>query len=247
MTGPVPLHGFKSVLSQWLSDVGVDAQTFNPRQSPVFSENSFSEGRAELDALWASGAHLSWLGGPAVSAAEWPRNTAGTPLAHVATFHLGDAHAALGDPNERGWPGDVADMLPDHGYLQIFHDLETYGSEPDDGEESGWLVSWHPDDPSDSRPPLVDDDGSTNAPEPALQLGLFSPGWNIPSPLDFDGLTDHEFDVTDKAIEALHSAWVTERRPGRGITAPSRRPGCSATAPPGTVWQRRRSCRRPCR
>ena len=64
-------------------------------------------------------------------------------MAHVATFHLGDAHAALGDPKERGWPDEAAELLPEDGYIQVFHDLETYGYEPDDVEAGALESSSH--------------------------------------------------------------------------------------------------------
>ena len=68
-----------------------------------------------------------WAGRPSHSGGGRPRSAAGSAMAHVATFHLGDAHAALGDPKERGWPDEAAKLLPEDGYIQVFHDLETYG------------------------------------------------------------------------------------------------------------------------
>ncbi|MDY6055355.1 DUF1963 domain-containing protein [Micrococcus sp.] len=210
MAGSVPIHGARSAAVAWLAESGVDPAVFTPQQIPVFSENSFSAGRDELDDLWSTGAHINWLGGPAVSIGAWPRNAAGVAMAHVATFHLSDAHAALGDPKERGWPDEAAESLPDHGYIQVFHDLETYGYEPDDMEARGWQVTWHMDDTSQARPPLVECENA-NAPDSTAQLGLFYPGWTIPSPLDLGGLTEGAFAAADAAIHELDSAWVAQR------------------------------------
>ncbi|MEV8232049.1 DUF1963 domain-containing protein [Micrococcus luteus] len=215
MAGSAPIHGMRSAAVAWLGEAGVDPAVFHPRQSPVFSENSFSAGRDDVDDLWRTGARISWLGGPAVSLGGWPRTAAGSAMAHVASFHLGDAHAALGDPKERGWPDEAAELLPEDGYIQVFHDLETYGYEPDDVEARGWLVTWHADDPSQARPPLVECDDDSNAPGSTAQLGLFYPGWTIPSPLDFDGLTDGTFTAADAAIDELDSAWVAQRHPAQ--------------------------------
>ena len=66
MAGSVPIHGMRSAAVAWLVEAGVDPAVFHPRQSPVFSENSFSAGRDDVDDLWRTGARISWLGGPAV-------------------------------------------------------------------------------------------------------------------------------------------------------------------------------------
>lgn len=83
---------------------------------------------------------LSWLAGsPASSsAAGWPADHSGVPLAHVAQVDLGGAADSLGGPT------NVLDDLglPKTGVLQLFHDLQTYGWEAEERQLHGWHVRW---------------------------------------------------------------------------------------------------------
>ncbi|MEX3566051.1 DUF1963 domain-containing protein [Micrococcus endophyticus] len=235
-----PIHGYHKQAITWLDQMSLDSAEVPPRQSPVLSEDSFDEGPEELVGLWESGAQISWLGGPAAVDGAWPQNVDGDPCWHVATFHLGDAHAALGDPRERGWPSDVADLLPDHGYMQIFHDLTTYGMDAVDGERGGWLVSWSADDDPASRPALVAAPESSSAPDEAFQMGVFLPGWSIPCPLDLYGGEDARFERAEAAVSALDLAWLNQRMPGekhRYPTPSTRLMGYSSTGEEAAVTE----------
>lgn len=84
---------------------------------------------------------LSWLGGPALGPMEqWPRNTDGEPLAHIATIQLGEAQALLESPDftELDRPEPTA-RLPETGYLEMFHHVGT-DVNPEDEGAGGWLV-----------------------------------------------------------------------------------------------------------
>lgn len=213
MPTSVPIHASEVLAKEWIASAQLDPEAVKPRQSPVFSEQSFQPGEGELTDLWSTGAHISWLGGPAALTGDWPRNAQAEPLAHVATVHCADAHAALGNAYERAWPADAAELLPDDGYLQIFHDLQTYGYEASDAASSSWAILYTPEDPVEGRPPLVAQPGESVAPNEVTQPGLFLPGWSIPSPLDVDVLAPSTFDAADQAYAQLQSAWLRQRRP----------------------------------
>lgn len=213
MPGSVPIHGSEDIALEWLGHRGVDLGSFTPKQTSVFSERSFEPGEAELAEWWDSGAHVSWLGGPAALHDAWPRDASGRPLAHVATFHLADVHAALGEPQERTWPARARALLPSSGYLQVFHDLQSYGYDAADPGGLPWCVTFTPDDRPSDRPALMESPDDLDVPHAITQVGLFLPGWCIPSPLDVPGLTQPRFTAADEATATLDLAWMRQRRP----------------------------------
>ncbi|WP_029069525.1 DUF1963 domain-containing protein [Jonesia quinghaiensis] len=77
---------------------------------------------------------VSYLGGPSMlaSADDWPRNAQGKPLAHVMTLALCAVSAGSAtDEVFHSFPG-ARMWLPTTGTLEVFHDLETYGWEPEE-------------------------------------------------------------------------------------------------------------------
>ncbi|MGA1813716.1 DUF1963 domain-containing protein [Frondihabitans sp. 4ASC-45] len=151
----------------------------------------------------------SWLGGPAagITLDEWPRRTDGTPLAHVATFHL-QAADQLDLPEQADWP-ILKDGLPTEGVLQIFHDLTlTYGYDPEDALSGGWLVQWLPD-------PSLDylTDGPDNLDLPSSVCQVIDPlaTFSIPASSDVMGATDRAFAAAEQANEEFQRAWSFQR------------------------------------
>lgn len=202
----VPLHGPWGHVAHWLDrlPLATDLSSDDIAWSPVLSEASFAPGETELRELWTTGGHLSWLGGPAVPTSQWPRRPDDRPLAHVVTLHLADVAGALDAQGKAVWPG-LREGLPDAGVLEVFHDLETYGYEPDDGEAGGWLVRWHPDPDTSGLTAPPDDDV---APTRACQVVLALPGWTLPFA---DRLGGPHGEEAAALSEALDRAWLHQR------------------------------------
>lgn len=83
---------------------------------------------------------LGWLAGPAAGdhGSAWPESAAGVPLVHVAAIDL----AATADNFGRFETIFTELDLPKTGVLQLFHDLETSGNEPDGRCAHAWQVQW---------------------------------------------------------------------------------------------------------
>ena len=86
---------------------GVDPALTPPAYSPVLSEQSFPPGDDELRMPFDEGAPVCWLGGPAIGGEgfDWPVNSAGTPLAHVASIGLESLAGTVDADGKRAWGG----------------------------------------------------------------------------------------------------------------------------------------------
>nr|BFF14990.1 hypothetical protein GCM10025699_62930 [Microbacterium flavescens] len=129
------------------------------------------------------------------------------PLAHVASFHLSEASGVMDSSMRADWP-DTREDLPHDGILQIFHDLETYGTEPEDGDTGGWLVRWLP------VPDLTllagspaDLDLPTDAAQEVTAMATFS----IPTSLDLGVTTEKALDAAEEATIAFERMWNWQR------------------------------------
>lgn len=198
----VPLHGYKHAVLDWLSKHGCGG--VSPRVCTVFSESSFEPGPAGLADYFESGAHVSWLAGPAISGIDWARNRSGDLLAHVATFCLSDAQL---DPTTKcSWGEDFA--LP-CGFLEIYHDLQTYGYDPADRFDDAWLVRYIPD---TSGLHLVNENirlDPVNGNE--CQQGLMMPGFTLPTFEDLPASEAFDFDKWESCFERLKAGWHLQR------------------------------------
>jgi hypothetical protein len=92
------------------------------------------------------GSHL--CGDPAGPLPEWPRRRDGLALILVAQIDLGAFAVSFGDVGLSAITG-----LPFHGVLQVFHDLETGGNNPAEGEIGAWLVRHVPSPAARVAPP----------------------------------------------------------------------------------------------
>lgn len=83
---------------------------------------------------------MGWLAGRAAAGRgpTWPESSNGEPLTHIVAIDLAATDGDLG-----GRQTIFADLdLPTRGVLQLFHDLETCGDEPDDADAHAWQVQW---------------------------------------------------------------------------------------------------------
>lgn len=149
-------------------------------------------------------------GGPAANLeGDWPRRPDGVPLAHIATFDLNDAENLLSDESLRDWADHTFNRgLPDCGLLQVFHDLETYGDEPEDRLARGWLVQWADVGP-EVRLDLIDGPDDLDLPSETCQALYAHPGISVPSSSDFLGRAD--FDEVEHIYSAWNQAWAVQR------------------------------------
>lgn len=198
----LPLHGYKDAVLNWLSQRG--CRSLSPRVCAVFSESSFEPGRAGLSEYFESGAHVSWLAGPGISGIDWPRNKSGDLLAHVATFCLTDAQ--LDTVTKSSWGEDFA--LPS-GFLEVYHDLQTYGDDPADRPEQAWLVRYIPD---TSGLHLVNENIRLDPVKGnECQLGLMMPGFTLPAFEDLPTSKSTDFDQWESCFEELNGGWHLQR------------------------------------
>lgn len=198
----IPVSGFKEEVTKWLSNQGLTGLV--PQPCFVFSEASFEPGDASLADYFTGGAWISWLGGPGISGIDWPHNAAGKPLAHVASFCLSEAQP---HPEIAASWGNYCG-LPE-GFLEIYHDLETCGSEREDAKNAGWLVRYIP---STQGLTLV---RPSNIPEvisgDECQQGLLMPGFTLPAYPDVSSAGGVTFEVWEHCIEDLQSCWQEQR------------------------------------
>lgn len=98
--------------------------------------------------------------------------------------------------------------LPE-GFLEIYHDLETYGSESEDVKNAGWLVRYIP---SARGLNLV---RPSNIPDPIsgdeCQPGLLMPGFTLPAYPDVASAGGVTFEAWEHCIENLQSCWQEQR------------------------------------
>ena len=207
-----PIHGGRGLAVEWLQrreylPAGLADKV---ALSVVYSEQSFPTGVDELrDDYWPTGAEVSWLGGPAGSTSpeQWPRTRRGHPLAHVASFDLRSAHGSLDAVARTHWPVG-SEGLPDHGILQVFHDLATHGHDPADAETGAWLVRWSPE---PDRALLTDGPADLDLPSRPCQVMLPYASFAIPSSADAIGAPAAVFDATEAAQDHLQRMWSWQR------------------------------------
>lgn len=201
--GMIPIHGAKSNALKWLKGRG--AAGIEPETCFVFSEASFEPGLEELEEYVQSGMYISWLGGPGIDGAPWPTNANGTALAHVASFCLNEAQ--LHPEMVASWGLGLS--LPD-GYLEIYHDIETYGDSPEDRESQGRLVRYV--EPRDGYG-LVPPPG--HSPDPVAgtecQLGLMMPGFTIPAYPNLEASGSVSFGNWEECLLELADVWHLQR------------------------------------
>jgi len=208
-----PIHGPWDAARVWVEQHGLDPRLI--RWSPVLSEQSFPPGEEELREYFLTGAWISWLGGPAAGPLpDWPRRTDGQALAHVATIDLADVDGVLDGQGKDTWEG-LSEGLPVTGLLEVFHDLETYGYEPEDSKDGGWLVRWVAD---PDRSLLVSPPEDDPSPEPACQVVMSLPGWTLPSAMDAIGASD--FESCETAETEIRASWVVQRTRKEGHPIP---------------------------
>lgn len=205
-----PLHGPFGQIQAWLQagPAGAEHLLEEVAWSPVLSNQSFEPGERELRELYATGAWISWLGGPAAAPLErWPRRVDGAALAHVVTLDLADLDGVLDARGKAVWPG-LREGLPVTGVLEVFHDLQTFGSEAEDGESGAWLVRWVPD---PDRGALVEPPDDLEYPSPACQPVMAFPGFALPPAADKAGGPLEESGAVEALEEALRRAWLAQR------------------------------------
>lgn len=218
-TPAAPIHGPYGQVEKWL--VAADAVELLPDAvySPVFSEQSFEPGEAELRDVWPDGVWISWFGGPAVSPLPaWPRRRDGKPLAHVAAIHLGDLNATTDAVGKSGWPaGQLREGLPVEGVLEVFHDLESFGYEPEEGTADGWHVRWVPE---PDRTALVEAPADGDLPSEVCQLVLSTPGFTLPAAADAVSGPSARFERADALETSLQRGWLSQRTEGSAKGTP---------------------------
>lgn len=195
-----PLHAADSLVEQWLTEGGY-RQGFAP--ACVLVECSLYS-RQELEQLWAQGAWMSWLGGPALDAGAWPSGADGRPLVHLATLTLEEANLDH-DPAHRQPPHE---LLPASGFLEIFHDLETWGWEPANRQSGGWLVRYLPAEP---RLPLVSNPvAEERAAEPVFRPVVPWSSFSLPAASDLS-LSQAEFEAYQALVADVNVSWQVQR------------------------------------
>lgn len=202
-----PINAPWPMVEEWLGQWPFDTRSLRDdvAWSPVFTAQSFTPGRTELDERWTTGGEVSWLGGPAVlPLPEWPRRTDGIALAHVATVAVPDVAGAAWSQEKEAFP-DHREGLPTTGVLEVFHDLETYGFEAANGSAGGWLVRWVPE---PDRSGFAEVPSDVDTPTEVAQPGLFLRGWTLRSPSEFIG-TRH-FEAAEALGEAYQRAWLLQ-------------------------------------
>lgn len=204
-----PIHGPYGNVEKWLKAAGAPELLAEAAYSPVLSEQSFEPGDTELRELWPEGAWISWLGGPATAPLpEWPRRSNGTPLAHVAAIHLADLNSVVDAEGKAAWPAaNLREGLPEHGVLEVFHDLESFGYEPEDGPATAWLVRWVP----DPGRRLIDPPVDLDLPSQVCQMVMPMPGFTLPAAADAVSGPQERFDKTEALELALQGGWFAQR------------------------------------
>lgn len=218
-----PIHGPYGQVEKWLKAAGAGELLQDAVYSPVFSEQSFEPGEpseTELRELWPEGRWVCWLGGPAVGPLqEWPRRADGRALAHVATIHLGDLDATTDAAGKAGWPTpQLREGLPTEGVLEVFHDLESFGYDPAEGEARGWQVRWVK---TPDHSVLVDSPEDLDTPTDVCQLCLPLPGFTLPSANDAASGPGDRFELVEALELSLQNGWFAQRTGSpKGIPIP---------------------------
>lgn len=138
----------------------------------------------------------SWFAGPAArrqldaSVDAEPQRSDGQRLTHVIHVNLAD------ESSNQGPEAFASTGLPDHGALQLFHDLSTEGWD-DESDPTAWQVRWLP---------LADGDEVSLTDGAADSMVPLNPQVvpTVPSPLE-PSLNDEEYDRYARA-----HAWLEE-------------------------------------
>lgn len=200
-------------IEEWLSSRNINASWLTPYLSYTYILTA-TETTPDIPGPRESaenGFGDEWFGGPAAAPlSKWPRNVNGKPLAHILTLSLDNLDAVLDDESRSHW-GTIEEGLPKYGYLEVFHDLETYGN-PEDAESAGWLVRWLPE-PDHFN--VVEPPDDLETPSDACASFYGSPSYMIPSPLDIDDEgSENRFEKTEEVQDAFRSAWAGSREVG---------------------------------
>jgi hypothetical protein len=183
----VPRPDSATDLKRWLTSplVGLGDLELHPEPALAVVPDALADG-------------LTWFcGEPAASLAGWPRRADGIPLAHLFQVELNDH-----PPISKRHPA-----MPTEGAFQFFHDLETIGDEPADGQNGGWLLhhSLIPESAMLRRPDDLTDDAFSDR-----YMARIEQTWTFPSPLDLD-LDDPTFELLEAAnervLETVTSSW----------------------------------------
>ncbi|ROQ41553.1 uncharacterized protein DUF1963 [Frondihabitans sp. PhB188] len=213
-----PIHSARSLVVDWLDRPKLRAARLADELqfSIAWSEQSLPPGDQELRASAAAGeGGLSWLGGPALglAAEEWPRRPDGIPLAHVATVNLWAVDQCLGVETQADWPNAIGG-LPDHGVLQVFHDLtQTHGTDADDRDSGGWKVQWIPD---PDFTVLANGPADLELPSDACQAFHLFATWSIPAESAAARESTKAFTANQRALQAYQWMWSWQRTMIRG-------------------------------
>ncbi len=152
---------------------------------------------------------VSYLGGPSLLASieDWPRNAHGKPLAHVMTLSLASiAHGSASDEVFHSFPG-AKDWLPKTGTLELFHDLETYGWEPDEKTVLGWQIRYRDVTQEGLELCYGPEDLDLDLREGYGQLFLPESTIMLPSSLDIADTEPGAFEAAEAAIEQYLNMW----------------------------------------
>ena len=217
---PPPLAGPAAEVTTWLHHPAVHVPWLadDVRFSVVLSALNLPPGRDDIDSFWNGVVHLSWLGGPAVGPLpQWPQRRDGKKLSHVASLHLTEVADVVEDGYREVWgPGmpdraDASRSLPDTGVLEIFHDCETFGDEPEGRADGAWLVRWvEVPDGSVAESPDGDE-----GPVETCQVVIPCSSFSIRSPEDSMGLASIDLARVERANQAVQSAWGSLSTSGR--------------------------------
>lgn len=208
---PVP-SASREQITMWLQSPQINAGFLaEDLKFSLLLLDQYESGRERLLAEREDLGELSWLGGPALGPLEWPRTDNGEPLAHIATILLTEAQQLIESQDfiEPDWP-EASARLPESGYLEVFHHLETYGNPEDDGT-GGWLVRHVPFD-GEHFAPLIEPPADLDVPHAVCQPVLLGAGFSIPSSADYVDASHDQFAAAERAEKEAHTAWTAWRR-----------------------------------
>ena len=201
-----PIHSADPLITEWITSYKLSIQH---APATLLCEDTLPTSITELQDLWRDGACVSWLGGPATSAEPWPHRQDRTPLAHIASISLetliGSTAFGGGDTPSRRPPQT---LLPHQGLLEIFHDLESYGYEPEDGTQGAWYIRLVP---AHIRPDFENHpQAQERLPAPFFQHLITYEGFTLPAIHDLD-LTSNESERYQQALSDYNLSWLTQR------------------------------------
>ena len=201
-----PINAADSVVKEWVHQKKVAVSS---QPATLLVEDQITQSESELEELWADGAYVSWLGGPAIGAGEWPHRDDGQPLIHIASISLelliGSSAFEISDISVRRPPQDT---LPSNGVLEIFHDLESFGYDDGDRASGSWLVRVVP---SEERVALVNNQSALErVPEAYFKHVIPYEGFTLPSSADLN-LSELEFEAYEGVLVDYNLSWQVQR------------------------------------